>query len=720
MSYNDLFPRSALLAAKDEISNKNLFTDKITKENLPDGFFFFFLETSCPRRHSILVRDCIDKILSRERYSNSAENLPFFEELISHINDELFELSKKDVDIWRNNFNAIVGLIDKHQVFISQTGKTFGYLFRKNKISTILDLTDEPIHPVKTFVNITSGQLALNDRLIFANSNFFDRISLDRLRSVITKYSVSQSLCEIIKNFHIHNLPVNAIFIEIDSLTNLEDNSEFPELVFVDQKIEKTYEKIIKKNWPIVKQHVSKLHRGYKDFLRKYYPVIQKNMNHLKKKAVPIAKSAISNTQKKAKEFVKIEDFSIPEKYRKIKIKNFTIPHQQQSINFFQSFRGYLLNLISLFKKRNTRKYFYLGFIAVLAVIIISNVGVKNKDRQETKKQQEITLSYDKANELYLKAKTDYSLGKPNAITDLKGALTFALQAKQLPESKEKANGLIKNITVIIDKEIKAKRFDDSNQSYKIADNITKTTMIGSEIYGGNDDGKIYVFDIRDRESRLVSSYSKDEGNPISIASSESLNKVFILTSKKKLITYDTSNNSVLINESPDNQTTWGDATTSAVFSTNIYLLDSVNSMIWKHSQNETGYNKASKYFDSSKKIDLKNAIDLSIDGNLYVLLQNGEIMKFSRNNLESQFTIRNIPSPDNTITNPTQIFTSEDSNKLYILDQGNNRILATDKSGEFSSQYLFDDIKIESFAVNSKLQKLWAISAGKVYELGL
>jgi hypothetical protein len=39
------------------------------------------------------------------------------------------------------------------------------------------------------------------------------------------------------------------------------------------------------------------------------------------------------------------------------------------------------------------------------------------------------------------------------------------------------------------------------------------------------------------------------------------------------------------------------------------------------------------------------------------------------------------------------------------------------DKSGDFVDNYTFEGIQIEDFVVNAKLQKIWALAGGKIYE---
>jgi hypothetical protein len=148
--------------------------------------------------------------------------------------------------------------------------------------------------------------------------------------------------------------------------------------------------------------------------------------------------------------------------------------------------------------------------------------------------------------------------------------------------------------------------------------------------------------------------------------------------------------------------------------------LDSDGGNIWKHShQQDNIYAKGSTYTTSSKTI-LRGAVDIAIDGNVYILESNGQLARFSKGSLDSTFSLENIPAPNNTIGIPAKIFTNSETNYLYVLDQKLNRILRFNKSGQFVSQYALTGTQIDDFAVNDKLAKMIVLAGGKIYQFNL
>ncbi len=733
MSQSDLFPRSALLASKGEIDNKILYTGRIKKESLPDGFLFYILEIdSSQKRQALIVRENVEKSIRTIPHDLNTDNSVYFEKIITEVNDSFGLLPQKDINLWKNNFNAVVGLIDRDEIILSQSGKIGGYLFRKNKISSILDRNDEDqSHPLRTFTNITAGKLMLDDKLVLANNTFFNHLSLDRVRSVISNNSTEQTISQIYHNFHIHNTPVNAIFIEIISLSNIEGSSaDCVDTIYVDQKIESSFTKAAKttavylqKAWAAISLVGSKIMRhsktaahktkAYSD--RKVMPFLAKKAFEAKTSGKKMLKDHGIST---SVEFKKM----IPKNLQHLKIRNFneiTSSPKNKTTTSGLIAKTIFTSIYNLFAQREKRKYLYIGAAAILLIVVISSIKSKNKVVSAVKNQQDLVLNIDRANDLYNKGKQDFALGKPAGLTELNDALALAIKAEDLPSTKDKAKALVTNITSILDAQIKAKRVDSSAQSYTIGSDITKSVLLGAGIYGINSDGKLYEYDTRDNSSSLVASIGKDNGVAVALASSESLSSIYILTDKQKLIVFDAANKTQTVIAAPEGQTSWENADSLAVFSTNIYLLDPASNMIWKHSVDDDKFAKASKYFNDPK-VNIKNGLDLSIDGNLYVLSSDSTIAKFSRNALSQEITPQNIPKPNDKITKPTRLVISEDSSKIYVLDQSQNRVVAMDKTGDFSEQYIFDGIAIDNFVINTKLQKIWGIAKGQVYEMGL
>lgn len=106
-------------------------------------------------------------------------------------------------------------------------------------------------------------------------------------------------------------------------------------------------------------------------------------------------------------------------------------------------------------------------------------------------------------------------------------------------------------------------------------------------------------------------------------------------------------------------------------------------------------------------KVVLSQPVSMAIDGSIWVVQADGQVLKFTRGQKE----IFGIAGLDKPLLQPKMIFTSEDLDYLYILDSGNNRLVVLEKSGEYHRQYLWQDF--------GRMMALFADEAGgKIYVL--
>ena len=113
------------------------------------------------------------------------------------------------------------------------------------------------------------------------------------------------------------------------------------------------------------------------------------------------------------------------------------------------------------------------------------------------------------------------------------------------------------------------------------------------------------------------------------------------------------------------------------------------------------------------ENVNLYQAIDLAIDGHIYILLRTGHIYKLVEGK-RGDFPVAHLDVPMN---NPVSISVSPQNNveqgHVYVADAGNQRILQFDKFG-----YLMHQLKpAESVGPWDQLQGIWADErAGRVY----
>lgn len=145
-------------------------------------------------------------------------------------------------------------------------------------------------------------------------------------------------------------------------------------------------------------------------------------------------------------------------------------------------------------------------------------------------------------------------------------------------------------------------------------------------------------------------------------------------------------------------------------YNNRLYVLDSKDSSILR-------YNKATNEFNSpyawlSSKNDLTKAVDLSIDGHVYVLTSDAKVIKFLKGEL-IDFKLENIDPP---LSAPNKILVSPENKFIYILESSTRRLIIYDKTGQFIIQYTSDNFNdIKDFQVNEESGELFFLNGTKV-----
>lgn len=119
----------------------------------------------------------------------------------------------------------------------------------------------------------------------------------------------------------------------------------------------------------------------------------------------------------------------------------------------------------------------------------------------------------------------------------------------------------------------------------------------------------------------------------------------------------------------------------------NFYILDPQANKLWRFLPTADGYSAAPEsYFPAEPAVDLTQAVDLAIDGSVYILFKDGRIGKYEG----GQAVGFNLTGLDKPLNNPISIFTApnESVQHIYIADAGNRRVVQLNKDGSFVRQF--------------------------------
>jgi hypothetical protein len=159
-----------------------------------------------------------------------------------------------------------------------------------------------------------------------------------------------------------------------------------------------------------------------------------------------------------------------------------------------------------------------------------------------------------------------------------------------------------------------------------------------------------------------------------------------------------------------------------------LYALDPEGSQVWRFHYTGDGFGKAEGYF-AAPAPDLSTAVDMAIDGAVYVLLANGQIYKFFGGE-QQPYQLNGLPQP---LSRPVALVSEGDaaSGALYIADADTQSIVALTKSGEFIYQIKNPALSagsangnvlvgLETLAIDSESRTLYILSNGRLYAAAL
>lgn len=196
----------------------------------------------------------------------------------------------------------------------------------------------------------------------------------------------------------------------------------------------------------------------------------------------------------------------------------------------------------------------------------------------------------------------------------------------------------------------------------------------------------------------------------------EDFNVLSFLTQSGQLIEYSTRNGNFERSKTLDDVWKKG-VDIKSYAGANVYYLDAGANTIWKYQRLRTGYSSASVY---SSEGDLSNAVSMTIDGDIFVLLRDGQIIRYRKGAVQP-FEVKSQPSIP--LSNPSRIFTLAEAKNIYVLDSANRRVVVYSKGtsgiSQYTKQVVFEYLKpneIRDFYIDKDEQKIVILTADKAY----
>lgn len=344
------------------------------------------------------------------------------------------------------------------------------------------------------------------------------------------------------------------------------------------------------------------------------------------------------------------------------------------------------------------------GLILIALVLVISLTMTRiNKDKQQELENFQALLQQINEKEGLIDSNLLYN-NEDGAIRVLNDAKNLA---NSLPREKDfqitAYNEIMDKLTLLEEKTLKISKIQELNQAFDVTDlSLDNLVFVADKIYGAQSD-TVYVFDVVSKEKIEIkisgainlSAPKYDGDNTIYYRDSE---KIFRLDTKTSKFT--SANLSDVL--TTEDQANFG------IYNQRVYLLSPLDNKLFAYPYN---LNSRSNWFKEDANI--AEAVDLFIDGSIYILNKDSSLKKYYQGKLQSFNNLALNPS-----TYSAQKLLGDDK-QLYILDPSNKRLAIVSKDdGHLISQYIFTSLTdIKDFSLDTNNKKVYILADNKIYE---
>ena len=717
--------------------------------------------------NSSYLINLLASVLKKEFYSNTKKtSLEALESGLHKANVTLAEFTEQGNAGWIGNLHMACLVFKGGELHFGKAGKIKTFLIRDFQATDIGQnlLGSEKPDPLKTFANIASGTLESGDALILGTPRVFEIFSLEKIKEEITKLDMDEFASLIQESIE------NSEEIDIAGLLAIkigeEDEKEALPHYDIDENISaalKQKEAAAKSRNIILPPYKQKddlkalLERegiisGGDEIENKIESETGGEMEKsLRGKIKAFSKKIFSKRELAI--FIRAAGIKAFHIFKKILgktvyfLKTEILP---RLIGFSKTALGKIWKIIKraiagsgdsaaefarravdsesragLFQKTKKK----LSSKKTIAVILLVLAAFLAGDIILVKYQKDKKAEFDHYNEMLASASQKESEAEQAIIYQdfdrarelLRAAGDLSSQVVLFQDLENQARELRQKIKNHADKIDRVNRLDNPKLvldfsrvgSEAEADGLIKA---GGELYSfGSGNNSIYRLNLAEGSASRILANSDSLGHFKSAALLSGTGEIVFATDTPSLAIYDfdaSSFKKAEISFVSDNSK----IEDIGSFGANVYLLDSENNQIYKHARSLGGFRIGKEWIAAGQNTDLKNAVSLAIDGNIFILKSGGEIEKYSRG-VKKEFAVSSLIEP---LNNPTKIYTETDFDYLYVLDPRRQRVVQYDKTtGELANQYVsekFGDLK--DVVIDEEEEKMYLLDGKKVFEV--
>jgi len=711
------------------------------EEEKEKGYFFAVCEIDNGAREDVTNLQRLIDDVENSYYETTADGKNPLETVLEKANQENLALFEPDISL-----NCLVGAVRGGEIFFSHRGRPQVLLFYRDKEGAYrrMDLTAEgESDGQKLFPQIVQGKISPNDYFFAATSRVADYFNHDRLQKIITTRPPEQSaehlekvLSEIKNGLSFGGLIINLTRQEAPAAAiGRPPSDERPNPLFATEQ--QTARTLSPSFWSKVGNKIGAMMAAKRENVRQkerrrpveesYAPAEVKGA-HLRRheaagaRAAERLKTAFMIARRLAYWFWLLVVFfgrlllKIGKNLILVFIAAFNIQKRRQEIfdNWREAWRAARQKFTRL--PLGTK---ILGLsAAALAVIFCGSIIYLqiNKSRAETERVYQENIQIIRNGILAAESKLLYN--------DLNGALGEIQNIKNTTavfvcrtadqnicrENNDKIGAVLAKARKM--QTVKPKILVDWN----VLGQGTPAGFfkIGNKLVAfATGSPRLYVYDLLTKENKTVP--IDGTAGFANAAVPKENDYAVLIRNNKELWLFDPKNNSLKRAEAAF-PPAGVDISAAVVYNRRLYALDALSNQIFRNDATANGFGAAKDWLKTADA-NLRGGISLAVDGDLFVLKNDGQILKYTKGE-RADF---NISGLDPSLAGGKKIYTYTDWKYLYVLDGQEKRLVLLDKNGQLFKQLTADEFDAPSdLAVDETAGLAYVLDKGKVMEIGL
>ncbi len=705
-----------------------------TAEEAQLGKLIIISQISLTDSHNKEIIEAISQEVKENYYSAEASDPETaFEQAIQKLNKQLNQLyTSKDIKKnWLNNLNILIAVVNEAQLYLAPVGQVSALMMWQDKVIDIYEAPEkDQINPLKIFSQILSGELREEAIVVLSNQSFKNYLTLEKIKQSLNLpfEEISRHLKNIF--WPINNLSLGAAIISRRQMEAKEAINQKTSRISSPQNSMDNLLGMQAKTQSLLSSSfladLKKIAQRGQEYVR---------VNVMKKRPMP--KLAEITSQPEAKSQPKKDSLFSKIVYKILVgikvtfagIKNFFVgafglvskaPQAKDRIKGSPyEVEGSIVRAVNRLKRLPKKSQMLLAIAVLLIFIFTGSIVIQgmikdNKVSDEDYQQMLVQID-EKANSIEANISIKNFTKAREFLQELETNLASLPQKTK--EEKQKHQEIQTRLSELYDK---ANQLTNIKEPMIFSDleTVTDSTegvalgYLNDQLFAAGKNKSAYA--ISDEGSVTLLDTGLPEDLPEFITAKE-LGDLWILAADKRIIEFDADDDSF---EEKNITFTNEEATIKdiATYQNNrVYFLSPTTNQIYKHSRYEN-YGTGSPW-KTDESVNLEDAVSIAVDGYLWALKANGEVVRMLSGNRED-WTLEDF---EPALAGATKIFTDTSTQNLYILDPPNKRLIVADKAGKLINQYRSDQFdNLSDFVILEAQKVAYLLNGKKIYKIQL